>query len=184
MKTYAFLDNGSNTSYCSEELAKKLGLSGRETSLSLTTMEKENSRTECLVVSLEVLDIDEENIVELPVVFTRPKLPVLVENAAKQEDTDRWPHLAGVTVHKIEAEVGLLIGSDVPEVMEPREVRPSKNGGPYATRTVFGWVMNGPLGRAQRSVARTANFIKADVELSDQFWKYCNMEFNDSIYLS
>lgn len=180
--TYAFLDNGSNTSFCSEKLAKQLGLSGNETSLSLTTMEKENSRTNCLVVSLEVLDIEGENIVELPVVFTRPKLPVSVETATKQEDIDPWPHLAGVTVHKIEAEVGLLIGSDVPEVMEPREVRPSRNGGPYATRTVFGWVVNGPLGRAQTSATRTASFIKADVDLSDQFRKYCNMEFNDSIY--
>ena len=105
-----------------------------------------------------------------------------VETAAKQEDIDRWPHLAGITVHKIEAEVGLLIVSDVPEVMEPKEVRPSRNGGPYATRTVFGWVVNGPLGRAQSSATRTANLIKADEELSCQSRKYCNMEFNDSIY--
>ena len=40
VKTYAFLDNGSNTSFCSEKLAKQLGLSRKETSLSLTTMEK------------------------------------------------------------------------------------------------------------------------------------------------
>lgn len=73
--TYAFLDNGSNTSFCSEQLAKQLGLSGNETSLSLTMMEKEKSRTDCLVVSLEVLDIEGEIIVDLPVVFTRPKLP-------------------------------------------------------------------------------------------------------------
>ena len=143
-------------------------------------MEKEKSGTECLVVSLEALDIEEENIVELPVVFTTPKLPVSVETAAKQEDIDRWPHLAGVTVHKIEAEVGLFIGSDIPEVMGPKEVRPSRNGGSYATRTVFGWVVNGPLGRVQSSATGTANLIKADVELSDQFRKYCNMEFNDS----
>ena len=88
-------------------------------------MEKENSKTESLEVSLEVLDMEEEIIVELPLVFTRPKLPV--ETAAKQEDIDRWPHLAGVTVHGIEADVGLLIGSDVSEVMEPKEIRPSKN---------------------------------------------------------
>ena len=75
VKTYAFLDNGLNTSFCSEELAMQLGLSGRPTTLSLTTMEKENSRAKSLVVSLEVFDLEEENIVALPVVFTRPKLP-------------------------------------------------------------------------------------------------------------
>ena len=75
IKTYAFLDNGLNTSFCSEELSMQLGLSGRPTTLSLTTMEKENSRAKSLVVSLEVFDLEEENIVALPVVFTRPKLP-------------------------------------------------------------------------------------------------------------
>lgn len=38
-------------------------------------MEKENSRAKSLVVSLEVFDLEEKNIVALPVVFTRPKLP-------------------------------------------------------------------------------------------------------------
>ena len=93
VKTYAFLDNCSNTSFCSEELAVQLGLSGRPTTPSLrvrlTTMEKENIKAESPVVSLEVLDLEEENIVELPVVFTRPKLPVSVETVAKQQDLDR-----------------------------------------------------------------------------------------------
>ena len=149
VKTYTSLDNGYNKSFCWEELAMQLGLSGRPTTLLLTTMEKENSRAESIVVSLEVFDLQEENIVELPVVFIRPKLPVSVETTAKQEDLDRWPHLSDVTIHTIEADVGLLIGSDVPEAMEPKEVRSSKNGGPYATRTVFSWVVNGPLSKVQ-----------------------------------
>ena len=40
IETYAFLDIGSNVSFCSEELATQLGLSGRPTSLSITNMEK------------------------------------------------------------------------------------------------------------------------------------------------
>ena len=60
IQTYAFLDNGSNTTFCLEPLAKELNLSGKEPTLSLTTMEKENSKTDCQVVSLEVLDLDEE----------------------------------------------------------------------------------------------------------------------------
>ena len=47
-KTYAFLNNGSNTSFCSEKFAVQLGLSGRPTTPSLrvrlTIMEKENGR--------------------------------------------------------------------------------------------------------------------------------------------
>ena len=101
-----------------------------QTTLSLTTMEKEDSRAESLIVSLEVSGLDEENLVELPVVFTRPKFPVSVHNAADQEDIDRWPHLAGIKIPQIDADVGLLIGSDRPEALEPKEIRPSCNGGP------------------------------------------------------
>ena len=145
-------------------------------------MEKEHSKTDCCIVSLEVLDLDEVNLIELPSVFTRKKLPVEAENVATQEDIDRWPHLSGIQLPEIDANVGLLIGTDAPEVLEPKEVRPSSQGGPYATRTVLGWVINGPLGRVQSSSTCTANFIKADLELSEQFRSYCNMEFNDSVY--
>ena len=98
IQTYAFLDNGSNASFCSEELAEQLNLSEERTTLSWTTLESENSRTDCCVVSLEVLDLDEENLTELPVVFTKTRLPVTTESIASQEDVDKWPYLSGVKV--------------------------------------------------------------------------------------
>ena len=52
VETYASLDDGSNASLCSEELATWLGLSGRSTSLTLTTMEREKSKSTSQVVSL------------------------------------------------------------------------------------------------------------------------------------
>lgn len=42
--------------------------------LLLVIMEKENSRVKSFVVSLEVFDLEEENIVALSVVFIRLKL--------------------------------------------------------------------------------------------------------------
>ena len=44
VKMYAFLDNESNASFCSEELATQLSLSGCPTPLTLTTMEREESK--------------------------------------------------------------------------------------------------------------------------------------------
>ena len=182
IQTFAFLDNGSTVSFCSEKLANQLNLSGKRTTLSLTTMERENSKTDCRVVSLEVLDLDEENLFELPVVFTRPNLPVTTESAANQQDVEKWQYLYEVKIPNIDADVSLLIGSDAPEILEPKEVIPSQNGGPYATRTILGWVVNGPLGKVTKANTRTANFIKADLRLKEQFQSYCDMEFNDSAY--
>ena len=86
-------------------------------------MERESSTRKCGLVQLEVFDLEEENFIELPLVFSTPKLPVASESVPRQEDVDRWPHLKGVTLVEITADVGLLIGHDVPKALEPKEVR-------------------------------------------------------------
>lgn len=40
VKTYAFLDSGSNTTFCTTELLQQPGVQGRETTLSLTTLQQ------------------------------------------------------------------------------------------------------------------------------------------------
>ena len=102
---------------------------------------------------------------------------------ANQSDVERWSHLVGIEIPQIDADVGLLIGSDVPEALQPLEVRRSNNGGPFAARTIFGWVLNGPLGRTLNQ-SPTSNLVDASfkLELNQQFESFCNMEFNDSIY--
>ena len=57
---------------------------------------------------------------------------------SSQEDVDRWPHLNGVYLPTVNAEIGLLIASDVPEALDPLEVKNSQHGGPCATRTRLG----------------------------------------------
>jgi hypothetical protein len=183
VETYAFLDSGSNTSFCTENLLKKLKDQGEKTKLSLTTMLGEGTPTECSMVKLEIFDLDNQNRVELAKVYSTPCLPIRSDCVGKQEDIECWPHLQGISIPHIEAEIGLLIGSDVPEILQPREVRMSENGGPFATRTLLGWVLNGPLGREAIEVP-TANCVQADSSLSQRFEDFCNMEFNDVTYES
>ena len=75
----------------------------------------------------------------------------------------------------------ITIGSDVPQALQPCEIKQSQNGGPFATQTVLGWVLNAPLGRKEAKVP-TANFVQADKTLDQQFERFCNLEFNDSVY--
>ena len=63
--TYAFLDSGSNTTFCTHELMRILDIEGEKTRLSLTTLGKHNCITECVLFSLEVFDLAENNLVEL-----------------------------------------------------------------------------------------------------------------------
>jgi hypothetical protein len=138
VQTYAFLDGGSNTSFYSENLLKRLNIKGKRTSLSLTTLGNANSKTESSIVSLELSDLQDKNRVSLKTVFSTPELPVTTRNRASQQDINQWSHLSNISLDQIEAEVGLLIGSDVPEALEQKEIRKSQDGGPYATRTIFG----------------------------------------------
>ena len=184
IETYAFLDSGSNTSFCTEVLLEKLKEQGKKTKLSLTTMHGEGAPVQCSVVELEVSDLDNRSRVELSKVYSTQSLPVRSDCIGKQEDVERWPYLRDIVIPHIDAEIGLLIGSDVPEILQPYEVRLSENGGPYASRTLLGWVLNGPLGREEDSSNPIVNYIQTDRtgSLNEQFEKFCNMEFNDATY--
>ena len=74
-------------------------------------------------------------------------LPVSKEDIPTQADVDKWPYLRGVHLPDVDADIGLLIASDVPTVFDPLELKQRQDGGPYASRTSIGWVVNGPLGR-------------------------------------
>ena len=121
----------------------------KKTTLSLTTLGKQHSATECRVFKLEVFDLDEHNFVELPTVFSTPKLPVGKYSIPQQEDVSKYPHLRGIQLPKIDACIGLLIRNDVPKALQPKEIRECKDQGPYAVRTIFGWTINGPLERKE-----------------------------------
>ena len=114
--------------------------------------------------------MDEINVIELPEVLTKEKFNISTDDVACQDDANRWSHLSGIQVsQKINAEVELLIGQDVPEVLEPSEIRTHSGNGPYATKTKFGWTLTGPLGRHERSDAREVNFVRSDQVFSQQY---------------
>jgi len=105
------------------------------------------------VKDLEVFVLDENVAIPLCETLTRPAMPVAKHEIATQEDVERWPHLRGyVNLPELDSQVELLIGANVPEALQPRQVIPAVDGGPYATRVDLGWVINGPTGRKMKYV--------------------------------
>ncbi|KAJ8397167.1 hypothetical protein AAFF_G00010210 [Aldrovandia affinis] len=94
---------------------------------------------------MEISSLDGNQFIELSEVFSQKSIPVTKDNIPHQEDVNRWPHLKEVKLPSIQAEVGLLIGANVPKAMEPLQVVSSVDDGPYAVRTILGWTVNGPL---------------------------------------
>ena len=180
VQTYAFLDSGSNTTFCTDNLLKKLNIEGKATQFSLTTLGKHNQLTNGKQASLQVLHLNQNTKINLPNVISRPSLPASMHNAANQSDIKEWVHLHKLDIPKIDSEIELLIGNDVPEALEPQEVIRCEGYGPYAVRTALGWTINGPLNK-RGSTTINANFIQTE-DLSRQFRDYCNLDFNDSTY--
>ena len=161
IETYALLDNGSNSTFCSLSLLGKLGVSGKRSRLTLTTMGTSEEIDTLIVKDLEVSDLDENVVIPLHETLTRPAMPVAKHEIPTQEDVERWPHLRSyVNLSELDSQVELLIGANVPEALQPREVIPAVDGGPYATRVDLGWVINGPTGRKMKYVPSSCFFVK------------------------
>ena len=111
-------------------------------------------------------------------------MPVTKDSIATQEDILQWSYLNQVKLPKIDAEVELLIGINAANVMEPWQVINSQGDGPYATRTLLGWVVNGPLGRVREDVDRdTENCYKTSlVNLQEMLVSQYNTDFNEKAY--
>lgn len=62
-----------------------------------------------------------------------------------QQELSQWPYLSEVTLPNINADVELLIGINVPKAMEPWQIIHSQGQGPFALKTIFGWLVHGPI---------------------------------------
>ena len=122
--TYAVLDNCRQVMFIKEDIQKKLGAVGREADITVKLI--------------------------LPPVYTREDIPVDTEELATRENIKSWDHLK-VIAEKLpyasDTEIGSLIGADRTKALEPQNVIPSKNGGPFAFRTTLGWCAVGPLAK-------------------------------------
>ena len=140
MKTYALLDPGSTTTFCSIVLLNELNVTGRYVQLTTTTISNRNVAINAqLIQNLEVCDFNENKHVVLSQCFSLKSFPILKNEIPTKLDASNRDYLNHISMPKLNANVGLLIGCNYPQVRQPLEVIPSQNGGPYALKTLLGW---------------------------------------------
>lgn len=185
IQTYALLDPGSSATFCTEKLAEKLRLDKKPTTVLLRTMAHERPIKSMLVRGIEVSELKSNKFIPLPEVYTQRSMPVTKDNIPTQEDLKKWPYLSEVQLPQIDSDVELLIGMNAANVMEPWQVINSEEDGPYAVRTLLGWVTNGPLGggcsKGMDMAALTANRISL-VDLQELMVSQYNTDFNEKAY--
>ena len=69
-----------------------------------------------------------------------------------QTEPQSPPDLKKVSIPEIDGNIELLIGMNASKIMEPWEIINSQGEGPYAVKTLVGWVVNGPLRGNESSI--------------------------------
>ena len=134
IKTYAFLDNGSDTTLCLSSL-------GKPGHFSLSSINAENIAKSGFEVSLNAFALDGNDPILLDRVWTVDRLSICVPSG---EDVSQWPYLKGVKFPRLDSEeeiVGILIGNDVPEAYWVYDERCGRRKQPYAVRTPLCWTL-------------------------------------------
>ena len=87
--------------------------------------------------------------IELPKTFRKRYLPVDQNDIATPSKLKQWKYLESI-VDKISIRddilVGLLTGANCRKALEPLNIIPSCDSGPYAFQTRLGWCIVGPFG--------------------------------------
>ena len=174
VETYAFLDQGSSASFCTVDLMDRLNLAGRKTKILLRTMGQEKMVDSFIVPDLEVAGLVSDVYWDMPDLFTQHRMPVNRCHIPSQQDLEDWPHLKHVHLPKIDAQVELLNGMNMPRALEPLEVIWSVEEGPFAIKTVLGWTVNGPLDREcckRPGYPSTVTANRISAVTLDELWK-------------
>ena len=117
-----------------------------KTRLSLTTVEREVSITARAIEGAWLSDINGDNIMKFPQLFSLDKIPVDTAEFPTQAEIRKWKHLDDVQLGDYRnKDIDLLLGANAYLATEPLEVIPSRGeGSPFAVRTRYGWIISGP----------------------------------------
>ena len=144
---YAILDECSQGTFISEDVLMQFEYLDRErdeitadTLIGVKTLAAFRA-SGFVVSSIDSHDGDGEEIT-LPCLFSRERLPLDKCDIPSKEYVKSWSHLKHIAdsfLDNKDAPIGLLIGRNCRKALEPVEIIPSQNNGPYATRTRLGW---------------------------------------------
>lgn len=123
--------------------------------------------TSSIINGLEISELSGKHFYRLPNVFTQKEMPVSRDNIISEEELARWLYLKDVNFPRINADVDLLVGTNVSKLMEPWEVINSQGEGPYAIRTLLGWVIHGSMQGNVTVRAATPQFMLTELQLRE-----------------
>ena len=162
--TYGFLDEGSDTTLCSQDLVDTLNLKGKKVMFSLSTLHGTNEQKGCSV-DIVVKGVNESKELFLREVIAVSDLPDLEDSIPTRNDVKHYPELLNNVDFccLTDKRVRLLIGANVQAAHRVVEARYGTVDQTSAVRSVLGWSLVGPAeDDLVRSKAFSVNYVKSD----------------------
>ena len=173
------IDSHSTDCWAKKSLIVKLGLPAVEGTVNLTTMKENDHKIPALFVKdLLIGRLDGNKWTEIPSVITKldESWPFKCDDVPNTSDFNTFSHLENVPFHKIDADVELLIGGNVPGLTRPLEVVSGGWNEPFATRYWLGWSLNGPVSRGD--LTKRCNRTRvSDHEVMEKFERTFGRDF-------
>lgn len=161
--TYALYDSGSSGCFISEDLIDKLNAKSTKSNLKLQTLHGSKFIETSIVNNLEVSDLYNKNVIQMPKAFSRQEIPIDRTQIPTEEVFQSCPHLKDiadkVAPYFPHLNVGLLIGTNCPKALEPQCVIPTNGNGPFAVQYRHGWTINGPVKMSIEANSVTCNSV-------------------------
>ncbi|XP_068707535.1 uncharacterized protein [Montipora foliosa] len=170
------LDSGSNTSLLSKNAARRLGLSGSETHLTMNLAGGKKKSEASQIIDITVASPADEDIKKTLQVYTVTRSCSKAKTLSK-ELVRHYPHLKHVCdkLHLSGGAIDLLVGTDFVEAFIDIHTVSGEPGEPVAKRNCFGWYVMGQFEKNNSTTSeiqsveiRTANVIDEIKELLHQ----------------
>lgn len=163
--TYGILDNQSDSTFITEELANKLEAKGENMNLKIQTLNGQGSVRCRRISDLQIQGFAETDSLVIKEAFTTEQIPVNRQHIPTGDYTRAWPHLKSLQLPPLlPVEVGLLIGYDNPVALKPLKVIEGQVEEPFAVKTFLGWSV---VGSGQRPDVTVCNRISSSVPAED-----------------
>ena len=149
----AMLDTGSNTSLLSKSAAKKLGLNGPQTHLTMNLAGGASKSEVSEIVEITMISPIEEEVKKTLLVYTVNKTCSGAKTVSKKS-LEKYAHIKPVLekLHLLGGSIDLLLGTDFADAFVDVHVIPGHPGEPVAKMNCFGWYVLGQLATSNTTI--------------------------------
>ena len=161
VEVLAMLDSGSNTSLLSKIAARRLGLSGSATHLTMNLAGGKKKSEPSQIIDITVASLTDEDILKTLQVYTVTR-PCSSAKTISKEQVGHYAHLKNVSdkLHLSGGAIDLLIGTDLVEAFVDIHTVSGEPGEPIAKRNCFGWYV---LGQFESNSSATSEIQSIEV---------------------